>query len=92
MKVEPLGWGKYYGITVDGDSRYCHSNYIALRNTGKQGAVDFQIMIGRSNDFNSESLRGIGVVKNKLRVPGQPGDPRAEVFFDGNGARYMDAD
>lgn len=60
--------------------------------TGKQGAVDFQIMIGRSNDFNSESLRGIGVVKNKLRVPGKPGDPRAEVFFDGNGARYMDAD
>jgi replicative DNA helicase len=60
--------------------------------TGKQGAVDFQIMIGRSNDFNSESLRGIGVVKNKLRVPGMPGDPRAEVFFDGNGARYMDAD
>jgi len=60
--------------------------------TGKQGACDFQIMIGRSNDFNSESLRGIGIVKNKLRVPGAPGDPRAEVFFDGNAARYMDAD
>jgi replicative DNA helicase len=60
--------------------------------TGKQGAVDFQIMIGRSNDFNSESLRGISLPKNKLRIPGMPGDPRAEVFFDGNGARYMDAD
>jgi replicative DNA helicase len=60
--------------------------------TGKSGAVDFQIMLGRSNDFNSESLRGIGVVKNKLRIPGKPGDPRAEVFFDGNAAKYFEAD
>lgn len=59
--------------------------------TGKQGACDFQIMIGRSNDFNSESTRGIGIVKNKLRVEGKPGDPRAEVIFDGNRSRYRDA-
>jgi len=59
--------------------------------TGKQGACDFQIMIGRSNDFNSETTRGIGIVKNKLRVTGKPGDPRAEVIFDGNNARYRDA-
>jgi replicative DNA helicase len=59
--------------------------------TGKQGACDFQIMIGRSNDFNSEHTRGIGIVKNKLRVDGKPGDPRAEVIFDGNRSRYRDA-
>ena len=59
--------------------------------TGKQGACDFQIMIGRSNDFNSEHTRGIGIVKNKLRVEGKPGDPRAEVIFDGNRSRYRDA-
>lgn len=59
--------------------------------TGKQGACDFQIMIGRSNDFNSETVRGIGIVKNKLRVDGKSGDPRAEVIFDGNRSRYRDA-
>lgn len=59
--------------------------------TGKQGACDFQIMIGRSNDFNAEHTRGIGIVKNKLRVDGKPGDPRAEVIFDGNRSRYRDA-
>lgn len=59
--------------------------------TGKQGACDFQIMIGRSNDFNAEFTRGIGIVKNKLRVEGKPGDPRAEVIFDGVRCRYKDA-
>ena len=59
--------------------------------TGKQGACDFQIMIGRSNDFNAEHTRGIGIVKNKLRVDGKTGDPRAEVIFDGNHSRYRDA-
>lgn len=59
--------------------------------TGKQGASDFQIMIGRSEDFNAEHTRGIGIVKNKLRLEGKPGDPRAEVIFDGNKSRYRDS-
>lgn len=59
--------------------------------TGKQGACDFQIMIGKNNDFNSESTRGIGIVKNKLRVDGKAGDPRSQVIFDGNRSRYRDA-
>lgn len=59
--------------------------------TGKQGACDFQIMIGRSNSHDSESCRGISIVKNKLRVTGMKGDPRAEVIFNGNNARYRDA-
>lgn len=59
--------------------------------TGKQGACDWQIMIGRNNDFSGEHSRGIGIVKNKLRVDGMPGDPRAEVIFDGNRCRYRDA-
>jgi len=60
--------------------------------TGKQGACDFQIMIGRSNDFNQESGRGIGLPKNKLRLSGKPGNPQSTVHFDGARGRYSDLD
>jgi len=58
--------------------------------TGKQGAVDFQVMIGRSN-LGGEEVRGIGIPKNKLRREGMQGDPRAEVIFNGNTSRFTDA-
>jgi replicative DNA helicase len=58
--------------------------------TGKQGACDFQLMIGASNDPNLAGLRYLGLPKNKLRKPDGPGDPRAEVIFDGQRSRYSD--
>ncbi|MCY1708377.1 AAA family ATPase [Pannonibacter sp. SL95] len=58
--------------------------------TGKQGACDFQIMIGASNDPNLMGMRYIGIPKNKLRRPDGKSDPRAEVIFDGVRSRYTD--
>jgi replicative DNA helicase len=58
--------------------------------TGKQGACDFMIMVGASNDPNLAGLRYIGMPKNKLRREGAAGDPRATVNFRPEIARYDD--
>ena len=58
--------------------------------TGKQGACDFQLMIGASNDPNLAGLRYIGLPKNKLRREGGAGDPRATVSFVPQKARFED--
>ena len=56
--------------------------------TGKQGASDFQLMIGKNNAPNMEDVRGIGLVKNKLHKFGSKKDPRAVVNFNGQIGRY----
>lgn len=58
--------------------------------TGKQGACDFQLMIGASDDHNLEYSRYISLVKNKLRRDGAPGDPHCEVAFKPSISRYED--
>jgi len=58
--------------------------------TGKQGACDFMLMIGASNDPNLMGLRYLGMPKNKLRVEGAPGDPRAQVNYAPERVRYTD--
>lgn len=58
--------------------------------TGKQGACDFQLMIGASNDPGLANMRYIGLPKNKLRREGARGDPRATVTFQPQIARYVD--
>ena len=58
--------------------------------TGKQGACDFQLMIGASNDPNLGGLRYLSLPKNKLRREGAAGDPRATVNYKPEIARYDD--
>ncbi len=58
--------------------------------TGKQGACDFMLMIGASNDPNLSGVRHLGMPKNKLRRPGGPGDPRATVNYDPQIVRFSD--
>jgi replicative DNA helicase len=58
--------------------------------TGKQGANDFQLMIGASNDPGLGRVRYIGLPKNKLRREGGPSDPRATVKYEPELARYSD--
>jgi len=58
--------------------------------TGKQGACDFQLMIGASNDPNLAGLRYLSLPKNKLRREGEAGDPRATVNFKPQIARFDD--
>ena len=54
--------------------------------TGKQGACDFILMIGKSEDPVLEGSRFLSLPKNKLAKKIK--DPRAEVFFDGARSRY----
>jgi replicative DNA helicase len=58
--------------------------------TAKQGACEFQIMIGSVDDANLENMRYIGIPKNKLARDGAPKDPKAEVVFKARQARYED--
>jgi len=58
--------------------------------TGKQGACDFMLMIGASNDPGMQGVRYMGMPKNKLRRPGGPADPRATVNYDPQRVRYTD--
>ena len=78
-------------ISSDGDGmQFPTLGMLKDSKTGKQGANDFQIMIGASNDPGLAASRFIGLPKNKLRRPDGPADPRAEVAFDGIRARYND--
>lgn len=58
--------------------------------TGKQGACDAIIMIGSTNIEGMEYSRYIGLPKNKLKREGCIGNPRAEVQFKPDIARYAD--
>jgi len=55
--------------------------------TGKQGAAELMIMLGRSDDPMLENSRFISTPKNKLRRPAVP-MPREEVYFNIDRARY----
>jgi replicative DNA helicase len=58
--------------------------------TGKQGACDFQLMIGALNSPEYEGYRYLGLPKNKLRREGAQACPRASVAFKPQIARFED--
>lgn len=58
--------------------------------TGKQGACEWQLMIGKTNNPDTENLRFLGLPKNKLSVEGMPKDPRATVMFHQDSGLYYD--
>jgi replicative DNA helicase len=55
---------------------------LANSRTGKAGAADFVLMIGRSASPDLQNSRFISLPKNKKRRDGGPQDPRSEVSFD----------
>lgn len=70
-------------ISVEGEGQqYPGMSMLKDSKTGKQGACDFQLMIGAVNDENLKMSRYIGLVKNKLRREGFPKDPHREVLFN----------
>ena len=78
-------------ISNDGDGlQYPTLGMLKDSKTGKQGACDFMIMIGASNDPNLNNVRHLGLPKNKLRRQGAPGDPRAIVGYNPERVRYND--
>lgn len=90
VKYDCIGFGTSQ-ISNDGDGlQFPTLGMLKDSKTGKQGACDFQLMIGASNDVSLAGSRFISLPKNKLRRPDGASDPRAEVIFDGTRARYRD--
>jgi len=78
-------------ISNEGDGlQYPSLGMLKDSKTGKQGACDFMLMIGASNDPNLNGVRYLGLPKNKLRRQGAPGDPRAIVGYNPERVRYND--
>jgi len=76
-------------ISADGDGiPYPTLSMLKDSKTGKQGAAEFIVTIGASNDPVLANSRFIGSTKNKLHREGGPKDPRCEVIFDGQRGRY----
>lgn len=79
-------------ISAEGDGlQFPTLSMLKDSKTGKQGACDFQLMIGARNDEGWGMQRWLSLPKNKLRREGAPGDPRAQVLFEPDIARYSDA-
>lgn len=80
-------------ISSEGESQqYPTLSMLKDSKTGKQGACDFQLMIGASNEESLKYNRYVSLPKNKLRREGSPGDPHCEVLFKPDIARYIDVD
>jgi replicative DNA helicase len=80
-------------ISAEGDGmQFPTLSMLKDSKTGKQGACDFQLMIGSSNDPGYGNVRWIGLPKNKLRKDTGPADPRATVKYEPMRARYTDLD
>jgi replicative DNA helicase len=80
-------------ISADGDGlTYPTLPMLKDSKTGKQGAADFIITLGALNDPAMDGYRFIGMTKNKLHRSGGRKDPRTEVIFDMERARYENAD
>jgi len=66
LKIESIGIGEYYGITVDGDQRYLLGNFVVTHNTGIPSQMDLIIGIGADEDMLANDLRIVSLSKNKL--------------------------
>lgn len=78
-------------ISQDGDDmRFPALPMLKDSKTGKQGACDFQLMIGSISDPAFQYSRFLGLPKNKLMRPDGKKDPKVEVHFDPVRARYED--
>lgn len=92
VKYDAIGFASSQ-ISNDGDGlQFPTLPMLKDSKTGKQGACDFQLMIGAVNDPNMLACRFLGLPKNKLQRDEGPKDPRAEVYFDMRRSRYKDND
>jgi len=76
-------------VSVEGDGElFPRQSALKDSKTGKQGACDAIIMLGKSNDQTMTAVRGVSTPKNKLAKVGCPRDPRAQVLFRFDRARF----
>lgn len=77
-------------ISAEGEGmKFPEKQMLKDSRTGKQGAAELMIMLGRDSDPLLEPFRYISTPKNKLRRTGVK-MPRAEVTFNIDRARYAD--
>lgn len=69
---------------------YPKQSMLANSKTGKAGAADVIVMVGRSDSPDLQNSRFISLPKNKKRRDGGPQDPRREVMFDGPRSIFKD--
>jgi len=78
-------------LSADADGAiYPSMATLANSRTGKAGAADFVLMLGRSHDPQLANTRFISLPKNKKRRDGGAQDPRCEVLFDGARSLFKD--
>lgn len=77
-------------ISGDGEGlQFPEKSMLKDSKTGKQGAAELMIMLGRSDDPLLDDFRYISTPKNKLRRTGVP-MPRAQMLFNIDRARFQD--
>lgn len=78
-------------VSADGDGMmFPPAHMLKDSKTGKQGACDLILMLGKSDDISQEPFRYVSLPKNKLQRPGSSKDPRAEVTFDAHRCAFID--
>lgn len=91
VKYETIGLATSQ-ISAEGhDLRFPGLSMLKDSKTGKQGACDFQLMIGSvTADKMLAASRFLSLPKNKLRLPSGAQSPDAEVHFDVFRSRFKD--
>ncbi|BAG70375.1 replicative DNA helicase [Ralstonia phage RSB1] len=78
-------------VSADGEGEmYPNQSMLKDSKTGKQGAADLIIMLGKSNADGLSNTRFISTPKNKLALEGGDKSIKREVCFDGQRARVYD--
>lgn len=78
-------------VSGDGDGElYPKMHMLKDSKTGKQGAAEAIIMLGKSNADELQNSRFISIPKNKLHLEGTNKTPQREVVFDADRARVID--
>ena len=78
-------------ISADGEGLMWPSmDMLKDSKTGKQGAADLQLMIGKSEDPMLQHHRYLSTPKNKMGMPGKGSYLRHEVKFSNPQARYLE--
>lgn len=76
-------------VSADGEGlAYPTLGMLKDSKTGKQGAAEFIITLGKKNESAYENIRFLGLTKNKLHVEGQKRSPAAEVVFAATEGRF----
>ncbi|QVE65540.1 replicative DNA helicase [Ralstonia phage vB_RsoP_BMB50] len=80
-------------VSADGEGElYPNQSMLKDSKTGKQGAADLIIMLGKSNADGLANTRFISTPKNKLSLEGGDKTIKREVVFDGARSRVTDPD